>query len=76
MPLKTLRLPKRVSERQRFSAGEPLLQERGVHGLWPDRRQEADDQHLPPDGVQAHLPAWQEESLLPMQRVFLQVRFF
>ena len=65
------------SEHQRFSAGEPLLQERGVHRLRPDRRQEADDQHLPPDEVRTRLPTWQKKSLLPMQRarqrVFLQV---
>ena len=61
------------SEHQRFSAGEPLLQERGVHRLRAERRQKADDQHLPPDEVRAHPPTWQKKSLLPMQTVFLQV---
>ena len=61
------------SEHQRFSAGEPLLQERGVHRLRADRRQKADGQHLPPDEVRTHPPTWQKKSLLPMQRVFLQV---
>ena len=58
---------------QRLCLGGSLLQGPAVHWLWSARRPEVDDVHLPPDGVQAHLPAWQEKSLQAMQRLFLQV---